>query len=62
VIKAGGEGLERALDSFEVDGAPASTEWILQDLPSPGGYAAAGAVAGANVQWRELSIEGPTRR
>src|SRR5262249_49092700 len=62
VIKAGGEGLERPLDSFEVDGAPGSAEWVLQDLPSPAGYAAAGAVAGAEAQWRELSIEGPGGR
>jgi 4'-phosphopantetheinyl transferase len=76
VIKAGGEGLGRALDSFEVDGAPGSTsgvmrwaggsgggtEWLLRDLPSPAGYAAASAVAahvGARVQWRELSTEVP---
>jgi len=62
VIKAGGEGLERSLDSFSVDGTAGSTEWILQDLPSPTGYAAAGAVAahpGAALQWRELVIEGP---
>jgi 4'-phosphopantetheinyl transferase len=76
VIKAGGEGLGRALDSFDVDGAPGSTpevmrwvdespgktEWLLRDLPSPAGYAAAGAVAapvGARVNWRELSIEVP---
>ncbi len=59
VIKAGGEGLGRALDSFDVDGAPGSTsavmrwaggsrgmtEWSLRDLPSPAGYAAACAVA-----------------
>jgi len=59
VIKAGGEGLGRALDSFDVDGAPGSTsavvrwaggsrgrtEWSLRDLPSPPGYAAASAVA-----------------
>jgi 4'-phosphopantetheinyl transferase len=62
VIKAGGEGLERALDSFEVDGAQGSTEWILEDLPSPAGYAAAGAVVGGNMQWRELSIEGSKAR
>ena len=59
VIKAGGEGLGRALDSFEVGGAPGSTspmmrgagesgggtEWCLRDLPAPPGYAAASAVA-----------------
>jgi 4'-phosphopantetheinyl transferase len=65
VIKAGGEGLERDLDSFEVDGAPGSTEWVLQDLPSPAGYAAAGAVAALPVgcvQWRELSSGAPEGR
>jgi len=67
VIKAGGEGLGRALDSFDVDGAPGSrgrTEWLFRDLPSPAGYAAAGAVAadqGARVQWREFSTEVPGR-
>jgi 4'-phosphopantetheinyl transferase len=59
VIKAGGEGLGRALDSFDVDGEPGSTsavmqwaggsrgmtEWSLRDLSSPPGYAAASAVA-----------------
>jgi len=59
VIKAGGEGLGRALDSFEVDGTPgatqgvirwageprSSTDWLLRDLPAPAGYAAASAVA-----------------
>lgn len=62
VIKAGGEGLERALDSFDVDESTGRTEWFLRDLPSPAGYAAAGAVAaqeGARVEWRELSIELP---
>jgi 4'-phosphopantetheinyl transferase len=76
VIKAGGEGLGRALDSFDVDRAPDSTsavmrvaggsgdrtEWLLQDLPSPAGYEAAGAVGArgsADVQWRELSTEVP---
>jgi len=70
VLKAGGEGLGRALDSFDVDGAPGSTsavmragggtEWLLRDLPSPRGYEAAGAVGvdgQARVQWRELSTE-----
>jgi len=62
VIKAGGEGLERSLDSFSIDGTAGSTEWILQDLQSPTGYAAAGAVAahpGAAPQWRELAFESP---
>ena len=59
VIKAGGEGLGRALDSFDVDLAPGSTsalkrwagrsgeeaELSLRDLPAPPGYAAAAAVA-----------------
>jgi 4'-phosphopantetheinyl transferase len=76
VIKAGGEGLGRALDSFDVHGTPGSTpgvmrwaggsrartDWLLRDLPSPAGYAAASAVAagvGTRVTWRELSIEVP---
>lgn len=59
VIKALGEGLGRALGSFEVDLAPGSTSaltrfdgrpgsvagWSLRDLTAPTGYAAAGAVA-----------------
>lgn len=59
VVKAGGEGLGRSLDSFDVGGAPGRTEWLLQDLQSPAGYAAAGAVAApedARVQWRELLL------
>jgi len=72
VIKAGGEGLARALDSFDVDLTPGSTsalkrfagrsgeeaELSLQDLPSPPGYVAAGAVAArpsVSVRWRDLS-------
>jgi 4'-phosphopantetheinyl transferase len=59
VIKAVGEGLGRALDSFDVDLAPGSTSaltqldgrsgnaagWSLRDLTAPTGYEAAGAVA-----------------
>lgn len=59
VIKAVGEGLGRALDSFEVDLAPGSMSALkrfggrpgeesglsLRDLPAPPGHAAAGAVA-----------------
>ena len=59
VIKAGGEGLGRALDSFDVDLAPGSlsalkrwagrsggeADMFLRDLPAPPGYAAAAAVA-----------------
>lgn len=65
VIKAAGEGLGRALDSFDVDESPEGTEWFFRDLPSPAGYAAAGAVSarkGARVEWRELSIELPEAR
>jgi 4'-phosphopantetheinyl transferase len=73
VIKTSGEGLSRALDSFDVDLAPGSTsalrryagehgsgtDMIVRDLPSPPGYAAAGAVAApesAGIRWRELAI------
>jgi 4'-phosphopantetheinyl transferase len=59
MIKALGEGLGRALGSFDVDLAPESTSaltqldgrpgnvagWSLRDLAAPSGYAAAGAVA-----------------
>ncbi|MDP8909369.1 MAG: 4'-phosphopantetheinyl transferase superfamily protein [Chloroflexota bacterium] len=59
VIKALGEGLGRALGSFEVDLAPGSTSalarfdgrpgnvagWSLRDLTAPTGYTAAGAAA-----------------
>lgn len=59
VIKASGEGLSRALDSFDVDLAPGSTSaltrfegrsgdaagWSLRDLAAPAGYVAAGAAA-----------------
>jgi len=59
VIKAGGEGLGRALDSFDVDITPGSTSALkrfgdrsgdeagmfVRDLLSPPGYTAAGAVA-----------------
>ena len=59
LIKALGEGLGRALDSFDVDLAPDSMSaltrfdgrsgneagWSLRDLTAPTGYAAAGAVA-----------------
>lgn len=71
VVKAGGEGLERALDSFDVTGSCHSTlfvvrsldatktaEWRARDLPAPAEYMAAGAVAGPfrhAVRWRELS-------
>ncbi len=61
VVKAIGEGLGRALDSFDVDLAPGSMSaltrfdgqsenlagWSLRDLTAPTGYAAAGAVASA---------------
>jgi 4'-phosphopantetheinyl transferase len=59
IVKAVGEGLSRALDSFDVDLAPGSTSalrrfdgrsgnvagWSVRDLQAPTGYAAAGAVA-----------------
>jgi 4'-phosphopantetheinyl transferase len=59
VVKAVGEGLGRALDSFDVDLAPGSTSalirfdgragdvagWSLRELTAPAGYEAAGAVA-----------------
>lgn len=59
VVKAAGEGLGRALDSFDVDLAPGSVSalrrfedlpggqcgWSLRDLPAPAGYVAAGAVS-----------------
>ena len=59
VIKAIGEGLSRALGSFDVDLAPGSTSaltrldgrpgnvagWSLRDVAAPSGYVAAGAVA-----------------
>jgi 4'-phosphopantetheinyl transferase len=59
VIKATGEGLSRALGSFDVDLAPGSTSalsrfdgrsgdaagWSLRELIAPTGYAAAGAAA-----------------
>jgi 4'-phosphopantetheinyl transferase len=59
MVKAIGEGLGRALGSFDVDLAPGSmsaltrfegrsgnvTGWWLRDLTAPPGYAAAGAVA-----------------
>lgn len=59
VIKCSGEGLGRALDSFDVDLAPGATSaltrfegrsgdaagWSLRDLAAPAGYVAAGAVA-----------------
>ena len=59
MIKASGEGLGSALNSFEVDLSPGSTSalkryasrsgnrvsWSLRDLPSPTGFVAAGAVA-----------------
>jgi 4'-phosphopantetheinyl transferase len=58
VVKASGEGLGRALDSFEVDLAPSSMKaltrfdgrdgevagWSLRELTAPTGYEAAGAV------------------
>jgi 4'-phosphopantetheinyl transferase len=71
VIKALGEGLGRALDSFDVDIAPASesalkrfagrrgdeVELTVRDLRSPLGYAAAGAVgAPASVPMRWLEL------
>lgn len=71
MIKALGEGLGRALDSFDVDIAPASesalqrfagrrgdeVELIVRDLRSPLGYAAAGAVgAPASVPMRWLEL------
>ena len=43
-------------------GSRGRTEWSLRDLPSPAGYAAAGAVAASWVpecEWRELSIKVP---
>lgn len=59
LIKATGEGLGRALDSFDVDLAPGSISaltrfagrsgneagWSLRGLPAPRAYTAAGAVA-----------------
>ncbi len=71
LVKADGRGLGHALDSFDVDLAPGSmwalkryagrpgdeSGWTLRDLPSPTGYAAAGAIAapaGALMSWREL--------
>jgi len=59
MVKAIGEGLGRALGSFDVDLAPGAksaltrfdgrsgslTGWSLRDLTAPPGYAAAGAVA-----------------
>jgi 4'-phosphopantetheinyl transferase len=71
LVKADGKGLGHALDSFDVDLAPDSTSalrryagrpgdesgWIVRDLPSPPGYAAAGAIAappGGLRRWREL--------
>ena len=55
VIKVGGEGLS-ALKRYA---GPSREEakWSLRDLPSPPGYAAAGAVAAplrAPMRWREL--------
>jgi 4'-phosphopantetheinyl transferase len=58
VVKAVGEGLGRALDSFDVDLTPGSLSaltrfdgragdvagWSLRELPAPAGYEAAGAV------------------
>ena len=72
VVKASGEGLARELDSFDVDLAPGSTSALkrfggrpgyeaglsLRDIPSPPGYAAAGAVAAparVAVRWQELA-------
>jgi 4'-phosphopantetheinyl transferase len=70
LIKASGEGLALDLDSFDVDLRPGSTsalqrfagrsgvetEFSLRDLPSPPGYAAAGAIARVRipVRWQEL--------
>jgi 4'-phosphopantetheinyl transferase len=71
VIKAIGEGFARELGSFDVDLAPGSTAALkrfdgqsgkdaglsLRDLPSPPGYAAAGAVVALPSiawRWREL--------
>jgi 4'-phosphopantetheinyl transferase len=76
VLKASGEGLGLRLDSFDVELAEGSTsalerfagrpgnlaEWSLRDLPSPPGYAAAGAIAAivsAPTQWRSLSAGVP---
>jgi 4'-phosphopantetheinyl transferase len=71
LVKADGKGLGHALDSFDVDLAPGSTSalkryagrpgdesgWVVRDLPSPRGYAAAGAIAAppdGPPRWREL--------
>lgn len=72
VIKATGEGLSRALNSFELELTAASVTlqrfdglpgvgcgWSLTELPTPSGYAAAGAVAyaagEAPPRWRALA-------
>jgi len=66
VIKARGDGLARALDSFDVDTVPRSlrldssgperSEWAVRDLEAPEGFVAAGAVAATADEpaWREL--------
>ena len=73
LIKATGEGLNRDLDSFDVDVGPRcesallqidgrigeDTGWLLRDLPAPPGYAAAGAVEGGSHSPRSASRQSP---
>jgi 4'-phosphopantetheinyl transferase len=73
LIKATGEGLNRDLDSFDVDVGPRCESallqidgrigedagWLVRDLPAPPGYAAAGAVEGGGYSHRSASLQSP---
>lgn len=73
LIKATGEGLSRDLDSFDVDVGPGSESallqmdgrmgedagWLVQDLPAPLGYVAAGAVEGGGHFPRSTGSQAP---
>lgn len=72
-MKATGEGLNRDLDSFDVDVRPRCESallqidgrigedagWLVRDLPAPPGFAAAGAVEGGSHSLRSASRQSP---